>query len=118
MYSDKCLQLFPTFKQPGPPPEPLFKTFLFTRSCSVPRKWSCLCLCHKFRVPCGGGGKKCSCWTAAKENAGKITLEDADNHWGRNCECQQRVRTWEKNLKDVSGRGLTNPWTSITNSML
>ena len=128
MYTDKWLKLFPTPKHSGPT-EPLFKTFLFTRSCSVPRLWSCLCLCHKFDVLCGGGGKKCSCWTAAETNAGKFPLENADGHWGENCECQKRARAWANKNSAVwepstpirpapPNKRHLGPWTSITNSML
>ena len=101
MYSDKCLELFQRPRDKNAPPrdstfEPLFVSPLRKRSCSVPRLWSCLCLCHRFKVKCGVGGKKCACWGTAKTKAGKEVLEDADGHQGRRCACQRRVRVWAK----------------------
>ena len=80
-------------KKPG---IPLFPFSLRKKSCSVPRLWSCLCLCHKFDILCGNGvGNKCVCWKACEQNAKKTSscgfnIEDADHHMSKimKCECR------------------------------
>lgn len=77
------------------PKKPLFPTVLRKKSCSVPRLWSCLCLCHKFDVLCGGGaGNKCVCWSACEQNAQKtpgFNVEDADQHAAKLLKCECRL---------------------------